>query len=169
MNKFECLQIAPSRQGHIRDLSLVRWLMSRIFLKHAHFRCPFRRPSTVVSLTGQRVGVQGRRALVWGFGGATMLLAKQIPLTQWVSSNCLTGSLRKSNRHFSKFWWVSKADDRKIHRVYRDKLCMQKGVGSLGFRDLEAFNVAFLSKQIVKPSPWPKLPSGTPSKSQVLR
>lgn len=29
-----------------------------------------RSPSTVVSLTGQRVGVQGRRALVWGFEGA---------------------------------------------------------------------------------------------------
>ncbi|KAM1352513.1 hypothetical protein ACFX15_031597 [Malus domestica] len=46
----------------------------------------------------------------------------------------------------AQFWWDSDPDSRKIHWKSRDKLCIAKLEGGMGFRNLYAFNLAVLAK-----------------------
>jgi hypothetical protein len=50
-------------------------------------------------------------------------------------------------RKISNFWWGSNVDKRKIHWVNWKKTCKAKTKGVMGFKDLRAFNEAFLAKQ----------------------
>lgn len=46
------------------------------------------------------------------------------------------------------FWWKNKKDSRGMHWKNWDQLAQPKSVGVLGFKDLEAFNLALLGKQL---------------------
>lgn len=46
------------------------------------------------------------------------------------------------------FWWRSNKESRGMHWKSWDKLCTSKNCGGLGFRDLEAYNLALLGKQL---------------------
>ncbi|XP_021633044.1 uncharacterized mitochondrial protein AtMg00310-like [Manihot esculenta] len=48
----------------------------------------------------------------------------------------------------NKFWWSGGMDDRRgINWLAWDRMCVQKGDGDMGFRDLRCFNAALLGKQ----------------------
>ncbi|KAM1050528.1 hypothetical protein ACFX13_032990 [Malus domestica] len=47
----------------------------------------------------------------------------------------------------AQFWWDSDPDSRKIHWKSRDKLCIAKLEGGMGFQNLYTFNLAVLAKQ----------------------
>ena len=47
-----------------------------------------------------------------------------------------------------KFWWGYTDDSRKVHWVSWERLCEAKEVGGMGFKEIEKFNDALLTKQI---------------------
>ena len=51
------------------------------------------------------------------------------------------------NSTLAKYWWGQTKDEKKIHWINWKKLCTPKKKGDIGFRDIQAFNLALLAKQ----------------------
>ena len=46
-----------------------------------------------------------------------------------------------------QFWWEQMKNEKKLAWLSRDKMCLSKEKGGLGFCDLKSFNLALLAKQ----------------------
>ncbi|XP_030964286.1 uncharacterized protein LOC115985485 [Quercus lobata] len=57
---------------------------------------------------------------------------------------CLYDDLEREMR---SFWWGQKQQETKIAWVGWKKMCKPKSLGGIGFRNLQAFNLALLVKQ----------------------
>ena len=45
------------------------------------------------------------------------------------------------------FWWGQKDNERKLAWLSKEKFCMPKSMGGMGFKQLKSFNLALLAKQ----------------------
>ncbi|XP_013589564.1 PREDICTED: uncharacterized mitochondrial protein AtMg00310-like [Brassica oleracea var. oleracea] len=48
----------------------------------------------------------------------------------------------------ARFWWSAKQNNRGLHWIAWDKICVPKTEGGLGFRDLKSFDLTLLAKQM---------------------
>ncbi|XP_018463519.1 uncharacterized protein LOC108834691 [Raphanus sativus] len=58
------------------------------------------------------------------------------------------GIIDKLESAVSNFWWSSSQNNRGLHWIAWDKICVPHDQGGLGFLDLHAFNIALLAKQL---------------------
>lgn len=58
------------------------------------------------------------------------------------------GIVDKLKSAISNFWWSSSQDNRGLHWIAWDKICVPHDQGGLGFLELHDFNIALLAKQL---------------------
>ena len=100
----------------------------------------------------ERVGkkLAGWKGKLLSIGGREILIkvvAQAVP-TYTMSCFQLPKTLCKDLENLMRnFWWGQRDDENKISWVSWKKMCKSKFHGGMGFRNIQAFNLAMLSKQ----------------------
>ena len=74
-------------------------------------------------------------------------VAQAVPVFSMSCFKLLRGLCEHLNMLIRKFWWGSKEGKRKPHWVSWKTMTQPKGMGGLGFKDFELFNLAMLARQ----------------------
>lgn len=83
-------------------------------------------------------------------GRSTLIKAVSQAIPTYIMSGFLLPKnfCQQLDRVICDFWWGSNTDSKRTHWIKWEKLCKAKKNGGLGFRNLRAFNIALLAKQI---------------------
>ncbi|VAI33703.1 unnamed protein product [Triticum turgidum subsp. durum] len=94
--------------------------------------------------------VQGWIANTMSSAGKEVLVKAVAQAVHVFSMSCFKlprGLCEHLNKLIRKFWWGSKEGKRKPHWVSWQIMTQPKGMGGLGFKDFELFNLAMLARQ----------------------
>jgi hypothetical protein len=93
--------------------------------------------------------IQGWLEMLLSSGGKEVLIKS---VAQALTTYCMScfklprGLCKHINGLIRNFWWGSKEGKRKTCWVAWEAMTKPKGLGGLGFRDIELFNVALLAR-----------------------
>lgn len=78
-----------------------------------------------------------------------MLIKAVVQAIPCYTMNCFRlprGLIRELHQIMARFWWKGSKEDKSIHWVRWEDLCLPKCFDGLGFRNLEHFNQSLLAK-----------------------
>lgn len=94
--------------------------------------------------------LQGWKENLFSLGGKEVLIksvAQAIP-TYTMSCFRLPNYIRSEiDMLCTRFWWGTSGDKNKNHWMSWKKMCQNKAIGGMGFKQLSGFNQAMLAKQ----------------------
>ena len=95
--------------------------------------------------------LQGWKEKLLSILGRAVLIKAVIQVIPTYTMSCFKlpkGLIKELEVLIRKFWWGYNDDSRKVHWVSWERLCEEKEVGEMGFKEIEKFNEALLSKQV---------------------
>ncbi|KAL0011421.1 hypothetical protein SO802_006529 [Lithocarpus litseifolius] len=95
----------------------------------------------------EKVGWKGK---LLSIGGKEILIKAVAQAVPTYTMSCFLipkGLCEEIEGMIRKFWWGQRQDESKIAWVSWEKMCKAKSNGGMGFRNLQAFNLAMLTKQ----------------------
>lgn len=102
---------------------------------------------SILNIFSCRINIQSKRLLSYGGKEIFITSILQSPSTYALFVfHAPRGTLEEMQSKISQISWVCKEKGRGCAMLAWDKVCLPKGMGGLGFRDLRRFKLALLSR-----------------------